>query len=39
VDCAAVQRLGVVQRGTRWTLAGLEQWIMERSPPMGYTGF
>ena len=39
VDCAAVLRLGVVQRGIRWTLPGLEQWIMERCPPMGYTGF
>jgi len=39
VDCAAVLRLGVAQRGIHWTLAGLEQWIMERCPPMGYTGF
>ena len=39
VDCAAVLRLGLVQRGIRWTLAGLEQWIMERCWPMGYTGF
>ena len=39
VDCAAVLRLGVMQRGIHWTLAGLEQWITERCPPMGYTGF
>jgi len=38
-DCAAVLRLGVAQRGIRWTLAGLEQWIMERCWPMGYTGY
>ena len=39
VDRAAVLRLGLVQRGIRWTLAGLEQWIMERCWPMGYTSF
>jgi hypothetical protein len=38
-DCAAVLRLGVAQRGIRWTLAGLEQWIMERCSPMGYAGY
>ena len=38
-DCAVVLRLGVAQRGIRWTLAGLEQWIMERCWPMGYTGY
>jgi hypothetical protein len=38
-DCAAVLRLGVAQRGIRWTLAGLEQWIMERCWPMGYAGY
>lgn len=39
VDCAAVLRLGFAQRGIRWTLAGLEQWIMERCWPMGYSGY
>ena len=39
VDCAAVLRLGVAQRGIRWTLAGLESWIMERCWPMGYAGY
>ena len=39
IDCAAVLRLGVAQRGIRWTLAGLEQWIMERCWPVGYTGY
>jgi hypothetical protein len=39
VDCAAVLRLGVAQRGIRWTLDGLEQWIMERCWPMGYTDY
>jgi hypothetical protein len=39
VDCAAVLRLGFSQRGIRWTLAGLEQWIMERCWPMGYSGY
>jgi hypothetical protein len=36
---AAVLRLGVVQRGICWTLAGLEQWIIGRCPSMSYTGF
>ena len=39
IDCAAVLRLCVAQRGIRWTLAGLEQWIVERCWPMGYTGY
>ncbi|KAI9435132.1 hypothetical protein H4582DRAFT_2112431 [Lactarius indigo] len=39
VDCAAVLRLGFAQRGIRWSLAGLEQWIMERCWPMGYSGY
>jgi hypothetical protein len=39
VDCAAVLRLGVEQCGTRWTVAGLEQWIRERCWPMGYSGY
>jgi hypothetical protein len=39
IDCAAVLRLGVAQRGIRWTLAGLEQWIMECCSPMGYAGY
>ena len=30
---------GLVQRGIRWTLPGLEQWIMERCWPMGYTDY
>ena len=38
-DCAAVLRLGVAQRGVPWTLAGLEQWIMEICWPMGYAGY
>jgi len=38
-DCAAVLRLGVAQGGIRWTLASLEQWIMERCWTMGYTGY
>jgi len=38
-DCAAVLRLVVAQRGIYWTLAGLEQWIMERCWPMGYMGY
>jgi hypothetical protein len=38
-DCAAVLRLGVAQRGVPWTLAGLEQWIMELCWPMGYAGY
>ena len=37
--CAAVLRLGIAQRGIRWTLAGLDQWIMERCGPMGHTGY
>ena len=36
-DCAAVLRLGVAQCGIRWTLASLEQWIMESCWPMGYS--
>ncbi|KAH9035712.1 hypothetical protein EDB85DRAFT_1942539 [Lactarius pseudohatsudake] len=39
IDCAAVLRLGFAQRGIRWTLAGLEQWVMERCWPMGYSGY
>ncbi|KAN0132169.1 hypothetical protein V8E53_009935 [Lactarius tabidus] len=39
VDCAAVLRLGVAQRGIWWTVAGLEQWIMERCWPMGYSAY
>ena len=39
INCAAVLRLGVAQRGIRWTLAGLKQWIMERCWPMGYAGY
>jgi len=35
-DCAVVLRLGIAQGGIRWTLARLEQWIMERCWPMGY---
>ncbi|KAI0300703.1 hypothetical protein B0F90DRAFT_1817456 [Multifurca ochricompacta] len=38
-DCAAILRLGFAQRGIRWTLAGLEQWISERCWPMGYSGY
>jgi hypothetical protein len=40
-DFAAVPRLGVAQRGIRWTLAGLKQWViaMERGWPMGYAGY
>jgi len=34
-----VLRLGVMQCGIRWTLAGLEQWIRERCWPMGYSGY
>ena len=34
-DCAAVLRLGVAQRGIRWTRAV----DMERCWPMGYTGY
>jgi hypothetical protein len=40
IDCAAaVLRLGVAQRDIRWTLAGLEQWFMERCWPMGYARY
>jgi hypothetical protein len=38
-DCAAVLRLGVAQRGIRWTRSGLEQWVMERCWPMRYTDY
>ena len=38
-DCAAVLRLGVAQRGVRWTLVGLEEWITKRCWPMGYAGY
>src|SRR5437879_4058108 len=38
IDCV-VLRLGVAQRGIRWTLAGLEQWIMERCRPMRYAEY
>jgi hypothetical protein len=39
IDCAALFRLGVAQRGMRWTLAGVERWITERCWPMGYAGY
>jgi len=29
-DCAAIICLGFAQRGIRWTVAGLEQWISDR---------
>ncbi|KAI9451245.1 hypothetical protein F5148DRAFT_1240066 [Russula earlei] len=38
-DCAAVLRLGFSQRGIRWTIAGLEQWISERCWPMNYSSY
>jgi len=38
-DCAVVLRLGVAQRSIWWTLAGLEQWIMERCWPMGNAAY
>ena len=38
IVCVAVLRLGVAQRGIHWSLAGLEQWIMERCWSMGYVG-
>jgi len=38
-DCAAVLRLGFAQGDIHRTLAGLEQWIMERCWPMDYTGY
>jgi hypothetical protein len=39
VDCAAVLRLGLAQRGIRWTQAGMEKWISERCWPMGYSSY
>jgi hypothetical protein len=38
-DCAAVLRIGASQRGIRWTVAGLEQWISERCWPMQYSAY
>ena len=38
-DCAAILRLGSAQRGLRWTVAGLEQWISERCWPMRYSDY
>jgi hypothetical protein len=38
-DCAAVLRLGACQRGIRWTVSGLEQWISERCWPMQYSKY
>ncbi|KAH9961806.1 hypothetical protein BC827DRAFT_1260384 [Russula dissimulans] len=38
-DCAAIIRLGFRQRGIRWTVAGLEQWISDRCWPMGYNNY
>jgi len=38
-DCAAIIRLGFAQRGIRWTVAGLEQWISDRCWPMGYSNY
>jgi hypothetical protein len=38
-DCAAVLRLGLVQRGIRWTYRGVETWITERCWPMGFTDY
>jgi hypothetical protein len=39
IDYVVVPRLGVAQRGIRWTLARLEPWITERYWPMEYTGY
>jgi len=38
-DCVAIIRLGFAQRGIRWTVAGLEQWISDRCWPMGYNNY
>jgi hypothetical protein len=39
IDYVVVPRLDVAQRGIRWIIARLEQWITERYWPMEYTGF
>ena len=38
-DCAAVLRLGSLQRGYRWTVDVLERWLSERCWPMQYSKY